>query len=314
MASSDDRIPDEAARAIWRRAAQLQAAAERRVEERARRLPVQHAGEPPESDGLHPDHVRIAAEEAGIAAEFVRIAMAEAAASPGPVSSETRWDLLGARYFLGSPRRTIEVTAVVPGDLDTVSAAVLQVFSGHPCLLQAGEVAEIPSSSGRVIVFNVPRYDWSVSANLPFVEKAFVIGLRQLHVAIRPLPDERSGCEVVVAGDLRPGMRGRWRWSAAASVGAGAAGGAWGAGLAGSVVAGAILAVPALLGAAALGGAAVAAWATAYRYYRSQVEGALEQSLQLLPATARAIPVHRDGRDAARRDLPSARERGPSPG
>ena len=314
MASTGDRIPDEAARAIWRRAAQLQAEAEQRLEERAHRLPARHGDESPEVEGLHPDAVRIAAEEAGIAPEFVQIALAEAAAAPGPVSPETRWDALGARLFLGSSRRTLEVSAVVRESLDAVSAASLQVFCGHPCLLQAGEVAEIPSSAGRVIVFNVPKYDWGASANPPFVEKASAIGLTQLHVAIRPLPDDPSGCEVVVAGDLRPGTRSRWRWGAATSVGASAAGGAAGVGLAGSVVAGALLVLPALVGAAALSGATAVAWAATYRYYRSQVEEALQQSLRTLPATARAIAAHQGGRDPARRALPSSRPRGPSPG
>lgn len=314
MPAGGDRISEEAARAIWRRAAQLQAEAERRLEDRAHGLPVLHGGEPPERDGLDRDHVRIAAEEAGIAPEFVQIAMAEAAASPGPVSPETRADLLGARFFLGSSDRTLEVSAIVPEGLDTVSAASLQVFCGHPCLLQAGEVAEMPTSSGRVIVFNVPKYDWSATANPPFVEKASVIGLTQLHVAIRPLPDDPSACEVVVAADLRPGMRQRWRWSAATSLGASAVGGAAGAGLAVSVVAGALLALPALLGAAALSGAAAAAWAAGYRYYRGQVEASLKESLQILPAAARAIAAHQGARDPARRELPSPRERGLPPG
>ncbi|MDF2775756.1 MAG: putative serine/threonine protein kinase [Geminicoccaceae bacterium] len=307
MPSIDDRISEEAARAIWRRAAQLQAEAERRLEERTHQmpgqLPVQQAAESLESAGLRRDDVRIAAEEAGIAPEFVEIALAETAASPGPASPVTRWDVLGAQIFLGSSRHTIEVSAIIPGDLDTVSAAGLQVFSGHPCLLQTGEVAEIPSSSGRVIVFNVPKYDWGATANPPFVEKASMIGLRQLHVAIRPLPEDPSACEVVVAGDLRPGMRRRWQWGAATSVGASAAGGAWGVGLAGSVMAGALLALPALVGAAVVSGATVAAWAAGYRYYRSRVEDALRESLELLPATARAIAAHQGGRDPARRDL-----------
>ena len=147
MPPSGDRISDEAARAIWRRAAQLQAEAERRLEERTRQIPVRHAGESSEGEGLRPDEVRLAAEEAGIAPEFVQIALAEAAAAPDRELPETRWDLLGAKLFLGSTRRSIEVTAIVPGNLDTVSAASLQVFAGHPCLLQTGEVAEIPSSS-----------------------------------------------------------------------------------------------------------------------------------------------------------------------
>ena len=307
MPPSGDRSPDEAARAIWRRAAHLQAEAERRLEERTRQIPVRHAGESSEGEGLRPDEVRLAAEEAGIAPEFVQIALAEAAAATDRELQETRWDLLGAKLFLGSTRRSIEVTAVVPGNLDTVSAASLQVFAGHPCLLQTGEVAEI-ASSGRVLVFNVPKYDWSATANPPFVEKASMIGLRQLHVAIKPLPEDPSRCEVVVAGDLRPGMRMRWRWSAATSVTASVAGGAAGAGLAGSLMGGAILALPALLGAAAVGGAAAAVWATAYRYYRSQVEEALTQSLHLLPTTARAIAAHQGRRDPARRELPSSQE------
>lgn len=300
-----DGLSDEAARAVWRRAAHLQAEAERRMEERARQLPAPQPGRAWESEGLQPDEIRLAAEEAGIAPEFVQIALAEAAAAPDAGAPATRWDLLGARLFLGSARGGIELSAVVPGHLDTVSAAALQVFSGHPCLLHTGEVAEI-ESSGRVLVFNVPKYDWSATANPPFVEKASVIGLRQIHVAIRPLPEDPSRCEVVVAGDLRPGLRSRWRWSAATSVGATAAGGALGVGIAAaSAMTGALLALPALVGAAAVSGVAVASWAGGYRYYRGQVEESLRQSLQLLPTTTRAIAAHQGGRDPARRELTS---------
>lgn len=314
MPSSDDRIPEEAARAIWRRAAQLQAEAERRLDENLRRIPSETGTDPLGSTGLHPDDVRAAGEEAGISPEFVQIALAEAAASNAPSSPMARWDVLGAKLFLGATRHTIEATATVQASVDAVSAAALQVFSGHPCLLQAGEVADLPPWSGRVIVFNVPKFDWSVTANPPFVEKASMIGLKQLHVAVRPLPVEPPACEAVVAGDLHPGMRSRWRWSAATSVGASAAGGAAGAGLAGSAIAGALLIVPALLGAAAISGAAVGAWALSYRYYRSQVEEALKQSLQLLPATARAVVANQGGRETARRDLSSAEQRHLRPG
>lgn len=314
MPSSDDRVSEEVARAIWRRAAQLQAEAERRLEENLHRIPSGTGTDPLASSGLHPDDVRAAGEEAGISPEFVQIALAEAAASNAPSLPMARPDVLGAKLFLGATRHTIEATATVQGSVDTVSAAALQVFSGHPCLLQAGEVAELPSWSGRVIVFNVPKFDWIATANPPFVEKASMIGLKQLHTAVRPLPVEPTACEVVVAGDLHPGMRSRWRWSAATSVGAGAAGGAAGAGLAGSAIAGALLIIPALLGAVAISGAAVGAWALAYRYYRSQVEEALKQSLQLLPSTARAVAANQGGREPARRDLPSAEQRHPRPG
>ncbi len=251
-------------------------------------------------EGLHPDEVRAAGEEAGISPEFVQIALAEASASGEASSAIARHDLVGARLFLGTTRRTIEATTTVHGSVDTISAAVFQVFSGHPCLLQTGEVAELPS--GRVIVFNVPKYDWSTTANLPFVEKAAMIGLKQLHVAVRPLPAIVATCEVVVAGDLHPGMRTGWRWSAATSVGATAVGGAAGVGMAASAIAGALLVVPAILGAAVLSGAAVGAWRLGYSYYRAAVEEALKESLGLLPATVRAVSSTQGGREPPLRD------------
>lgn len=314
MPPGDERISEEAARAVWRRAAQLQAEAERRLEENIRQIPSETGTDPLGSTGLHPDDVRAAGEEAGISPEFVQIALAEAAASHAPSAPMARPDVLGAKLFLGTNRHTIEATATVQGSVDAVAAAALQVFCGHPCLLQAGEVAELPSWSGRVIVFNVPKFDWAATANPPFVEKASVIGLKQLHAAVRPLSVEPPACEVVVAGDLHPGMRSRWRWSAATSLGGGAAGGAASAGLAASAIGGALLVVPALLGAAAVSGAAVGAWALTYRYYRGQVEEALRQSLQLLPAAARAVAANRGGREPARRDLPAADQRLMGPG
>lgn len=296
MPSNEDRISEEAARAIWRRAAQLQAEAERRMDEGLRRLPAKSGPGLSSEEGLHPDDVRAAGEEAGISPEFLQIALAEASASGEASSAIARHDILGARLFLGATRHTIEATQTVQGSVDTVSAAVLQVFSGHPCLLQASEVAELPSWSGRVIVFNVPKYDWSATANPPFVEKAVMIGLRQLHVAVRPLPGESPTCEVVVAGDLHSGMRTRWKWSAATSVGATAAGGAVGVGVAASAIAGALLIVPAVVGAAVISSASVGAWVLGYRYYRRAVEESLKDSLQLLPAAARAVASNQSGR------------------
>lgn len=295
--SPDKRIPEQTARAIWRRAAQLQAEAEHRLEERAGRIPSRTGTDQEAVDGLRPEDVRAAAEEAGISPEFVQIALAEAAASKAPTTPMGEWDVMGAKVFLGASRRTIEATTTLSARVDAVTAAVLQVFTGHPCLLQADEVAELPASAGRVIVFNVPKFDWSVTANPPFIEKAAMIGLRQLHVAVRPLQEDPGVCEVVVVGDLHDGMRSRWRLSAATSVGGSAAGAAWGLGLAGSALAGAVLVLPALAGAAVVSGAAVAAWVGGYRYYRRQVEAALEQSLQLLPAAARALGAYAAGRE-----------------
>jgi hypothetical protein len=246
-----------------------------------------------ESEGLRLEDVRAAAEGAGIAPEFVQIALAEATSSTAPVAAVGGSDLLGARVFLGTSRRTLEESIVVSGSVGAVSAACLQAFGGHPCLLQAGEVAELPPTSGRVIVFNVPSFDWSVTANPPFVEKAAMIGLKQLHAAIRPMKGDAPTCEVVVAGDLRRGMRTRWLASAASSVGGSAVGAAWGAGAAATVLSGALLAVA---GAGLVGGAASGAGIATYRDYRSQIARDLRQTLQLLPAAVRATTTQQDGK------------------
>ncbi len=289
MAPPDERIPDDAARAIWLRAAHLQAEAERRAEERAREIPAGATEGDGDADGLRAEDVRAAAEEVGIAPEYVQIALAEAAVAGRPTAASSRLDTRASDFLLGAHGRTIEATALVRGDVDVVSAAVLQVFCGHPCLLQAGEVVDLPGTSGRVIVFNVPKFDWGATANPPFVEKASVVLLRQVHVAIRPLADDPSTCEVVAAGDLQPGMRSRWRLSAATTVAAGAAGGAAGAVAGAATMAGALVALPVLAGVGLAGGAAVGSWVLTYRYYRKLLIAALQETLGLLPTAVRAL-------------------------
>ena len=66
--------------------------------------------------------------------------------------------------------------------------------------------------------------------------------------------------------------------------------------------------LPVVLGVAAVSVATAGAWALGYRYYRGQVEESLNQSLQLLPATARAAAATRGSREPA----PGVLERRPA--
>ncbi len=68
MSQDDTRISEEEARALWRRAAELQAEAARRLEERSRQLAP---SDPAEVDGYRLGDVRAAAADAGISPEFV---------------------------------------------------------------------------------------------------------------------------------------------------------------------------------------------------------------------------------------------------
>jgi hypothetical protein len=84
-------------------------------------------------------------------------------------------------------------------------------------------------------------------------------------------------------------------------------------GLAASAFDGALLLVfPALvpayaiLGAGVAGAAATAVWALSYRYYRNQVEQALEETLALLPAGVRALSLQ-GARDTDQARLAPAR-------
>ena len=79
MSQDETRISEEETRALWQRAAELQAEAARRLEERSRQLTPR--GDPSgtaEVEGYPLANVRAAAEEAGISPEFVDHALAEA--------------------------------------------------------------------------------------------------------------------------------------------------------------------------------------------------------------------------------------------
>jgi hypothetical protein len=301
-----ERYTPEAARAVWRRAAQLQAEAERRSDERRRLGSTRVIARDPED--FTPYEVRVAAIEAGISPEFVQIAMAEVAAADRhtlPLPLPWRESRI-AHGLLGGGRASIERTRSVNGTLDAVTAAVLRVFTGHPCFIVPGEVADLPAAAGHVVVFNVPSYDWSATADPPFVEKASVIGLTQLHVTVRPTTGVEGRCEVELSANLQPGIRSRWRLGAATSIGSGAAGGALGIGLAAPALSGVILALPAVLGAAAAGGLMMIAWTAGYRYYLAGVEKALDESLRSLEASVRAVTLTGQVSTSSFRSLPPA--------
>ena len=192
--------------------------------------------------------------------------------------------------MLGKAWHSIERTRVLPSSLDGATADVLRAFSSHPCLLRPRDIVELPSNGGRVVVFEVPKYDGTVTANPPFVEKAYMCGLTVLHVMLRPVPEDATSTEIVVSGDLYAGRRKSWRWGAAVSSGIGAVGGALGVGVGTALtLAGGVLALPALAGFVALGGITSSTWGWSYRYYAHQVEEIIEDALSHLQTSSRSL-------------------------
>lgn len=290
MSGTEPTIPEDRAQAIWRRAARLQAEAERRMEERARALAAADETDPVPGDGFRADDVEAVAVEAGISPEFVRIAMAEVTASDEAVPPLPAWEERAATRFLGTTERSIELARTVPATVERTVDLALRVLTGHPCLLQLRDVVDLPSLPGRAVVFDVPKYDWSSDSNPAFVTNAAVLGLRRVRLTVRALSGERAACEVVLSADLERGVRSNWRYGALTTAATATAGAGGGAVVAASLaLPGALVALPALAGFALLGGLTAAVWGPTYRHYRRWLGGALEESLRALEASARAV-------------------------
>ena len=110
MSQDETRISEEKARALWRRAAELQAEAARRLEERSRQLaPRGQSADMEEVEGYRLADVRAAAEEAGISPEFVDHALVESRNTGLVNTAQARPSAMAAR-FLGQPPLKLEVS------------------------------------------------------------------------------------------------------------------------------------------------------------------------------------------------------------
>ena len=115
MSDSGRRITEEQAKRLWERAAQIQAEAARREEERAKDEASRGAsgqllpGEVDEGEGYSLTHVRQAAVEVGIQPEFLDLALGEEAVLElEGGSGEGGYDR-AVKRLLGDGRRALEI-------------------------------------------------------------------------------------------------------------------------------------------------------------------------------------------------------------
>ena len=282
MHGPEDRIDEERARAVWRRAAELQAEAAQRMEERARlSAGAGDAGDPSEP-GFRRSDVEAAAVEAGISPEFVQLALAETEAGTSALAG---WTDRAANRLLTS-RRNLELTRTVAAPPAEIFRAMQRIFPAHPYLLTLRDTLGDPLRGG-VLVFDLPRFNWSGN-NTPFASDAYTLGVTTLRVLLRPAADGAE-CEVALSADLRRGVRANW-WVGTSLAGFFGGGGALaGAGLGAAALgaAGALLALPALAGAAVVGGASGAGYGALYRWYLRKLELQLRDLLRTVDANAR---------------------------
>lgn len=261
MPTGPGRIDEERARAIWLRAAELQADAAQRLEERTRRLAV--PGSDPPDDGLDPDAVRGAAIEAGIAPEFIDLALAESEGSLEPGQGLQGWKDRYATTLLGTEVRRLDFSRTIAAPPDRVLEVMQQVLPSSPYLLTLRDTVGDDPLDGAVMVFQVPGV---VGLNYTsFAYKMSWADLRELRFVLRPR-DEGTQTEVQVSIPLERSRRLNWIVGQVLTGVGGLGGGVVGLAVAkATALAGAMVAAPVAAGALALGG--LGAWGikTAYR-------------------------------------------------
>jgi hypothetical protein len=284
MTESDDHLSPDRAAAVWRRAAQLQAEAAQRLDERSRALAVR--GDPADADphDFTLDEVRTAALEAGIAPEFVALAVTEirhgheASLSPAGDRAATR--------YLGVAERSLEVTRTIDRPAAQVYEAMQRVLPAHPWYLALRDSTG-DALAGGILTFDLPSYTAASTSSLAY--HVAVVDVKQMQVMLRPAPGRNGeACEVVASVGLTRSVRRNLKASGWITGLMGTLGGGAGVGIGvGAGLAGGILALPAVAGLAVLGGASAAGYRAMYRYSLRRLDEELAGMLQAVDVHAR---------------------------
>jgi hypothetical protein len=253
---TNEHITEAQASEVWRRAAELQAEAERRREARALELPA------PAAEGALPvTEVTAAAVEAGISPEFVRQAIAEVAhASTGEEGGPGAWltDVL-----MGTGPRAMAATRAFAAGPAEALAAVQRVLPGHPYGFALVDSVGDPLAGGTLVL----ELTTDGMGSHPKLKMLSATGSRRVRLTIRPAAGG-AGCEVDLVGELRASLP-EPNTVGVTLVGFGAGGGGlMSALLAAKVVglAGAVLLLPLGAGLALAGAATVAGHRAYYRW------------------------------------------------
>jgi predicted Ser/Thr protein kinase len=283
-------LSPEAAQAVWLRAAQLQQDAAARIRDRSRAIEAAGMG----TASYRLQDVVAAAGEVGIGAEYVQLAlteMPETGPVPAPPPSPRAERL--TTTLLGTADRSLRVAVTIPAPAARVLEALGRVVTASPYELQLADTAGGHPLDGGVMQFHRPLSMMKVASEMGvnmFAYRLYQLELDDLRITLRPVGADRAATEVVVYGDLRPGMRKNLvasHWSAG--------GGGVLAGLLGWVVAAApkALALGSLLSpVVGLTGAVLGAASgyAAFRWsYRGALAGAEQELTEMLEAVGRSL-------------------------
>lgn len=307
MSQEETRISEVEARALWRRAAELQAEAARRLEERSRELaPRAHPTDTVEVDGYRLADVRAAAEDAGISPEFVDHALVESRDRALVEGTQERPSAMAAR-FLGQPPLTLEVSRVIHAPAEEVYAAMQRILPGRPFRLSLVDHHGADPLEGGVLVFKVPAYSYTAStADQSFAYEMAWIDLKQLLFSLRRLDTDPPATELTVRGSLIHSHKlNMWVGgsisgvlASLSGVGGAFAGGAVGVALGiGGLAAGA---AGFLAGGLAVGGLVMLGWRAVYRYALRRGDKAIRNLIGSI-----AVDIETGGGFSSPKPLPS---------
>ncbi len=184
-----DILSEEEAAQVWRRAAQLQAESDGGVEA----LELDSGDDGRLSTGYALTNVRSAAQEAGIADEFVEAALTELSVERALPRGQSGQAL--ARKFLNQPSNMITVRKVIEAKPDEVLSAMQAVLPKEPFRLILADQQGDPLDGGA-LVFDFPGMKHPFERGFAFAMTD--VGIRQVFVTLRPIEGPISSCEMMV--------------------------------------------------------------------------------------------------------------------
>lgn len=291
-------LDEETARAVWLRAAQLQADASRRVQDRSAKAAEVATGLQPAAptSGYRRSDVEAAGVEAGIGEEFLQLALAELPDDEAalPAAHEFENDRLTS-LVLGNVERSLRVSRVIAAPPVRTLESVGQVFPAAPWHLIFRDTVGGHPLDGGVITFGVRELnanDYLTAAGMTGMRYYFsVIDAYQLRVTLRPINGDPRRCEITITADLRSGLKKNAKIGFGLGIGLGGTGAAVGAGLSLGTGLG-LAALPIAAGALALCGTAmVGLYRLTFRWGLARARRELEALLDALAAQARSLDV-----------------------
>lgn len=243
------------------------------------------AGGPEEAaaqEGLTVGAVRAAALEAGIAEEYVSLALAEQAGTLKDGQQLTGWADRMATRLLKSDARVLDVPEIVPATPAEVLAGLKEVAPRRPYNLELRDTLGDDPLDGGILVFRVPgMMEAGVST---FMSAMSSVGIRELRLALVPM-DDGASTEVRIATPL--GRSRKMNWLAISAV-SGISGVGFG-GLSLAIAAAAGAALPVALG--VMGGSVLAGTWGSSAGFGAMYRGSLRKAEEELRGLIRSVKV-----------------------